>query len=219
MKLRRVGSQNRAFTALELMIVVAVVLILFLIILPMRTGPGRPSPSVRCMSNLRQISMAMQMFAEDNHGQLPQQLLATNSADAEFVESRSPAICFNRLRPYLSRHQVWVCPTDKLKTPSGTNALDNRNVSYFLSLSATVPATNTIVAGDRHLAFSGQPISAGTFVWTTNSSMGWTRELHPMRAGTGGVLAFADAHVQFTRTNVATLFAKQGLGVNRLAIP
>jgi hypothetical protein len=204
-----------------MLVVSAVLLLLLLLLMPLRTARQGPPVSLKwCMSNLRQIGLAMQMFAQDNDGQFPRQTMATNDASSKVLDSYSPAVFFVPLAAYIRQAQVWICPTDKLRLPATNYAqFDNRNLSYFLSLNVTGVVKGAILAGDRHLKAEGQSVPQGFFSMMTNSSMGWTHELHSTaKAGRGGLL-FADAHSEIAGTNLAKIVRAQPLSPNRLAIP
>ncbi len=221
MKLRTNRAPAGGFTVLELLLVLVLVGILWVTLLStVPCGGPRRTYTVHCMVNLRQIGMGYLMFAQNNQGQVPRQLMATNSQAAEFLDRRSPAIYFNPLRPYVGNKQVWVCPTDKLKVANKTNTLENRNVSYFLSLDVTAEMTNGVLAGDRHLSCNGTAVKSGIFTPGPNAAFGWTQELHPMVRGGGGILLFADGHAQFVRSDkLSRTVSAQEAPLNHLAIP
>ncbi len=213
-------SLKEAFTVIEVLLVAAVLLIMFLLLLPMRSGPHPPPFSSRCLNNLKQIDLAMQMFASDNNGLFPAEVLATNAVSAELLDAQSPASCFAPLIPYVKPFNVWICPADKRKVPAPTGAqFSNSNVSYFLSLNATGIVAEVILAGDRHLTANGEPLAPGIFAATTNSIMGWSPELHALGKRTRGCLAFGDGHAEFVTSNLGRRFRAQPFGVSRLAIP
>lgn len=61
----------RAFTLIELLVVVSIVALLIGILLPALGGARDSARSVQCLSNMRSLSLALLMYAEDSDGELP----------------------------------------------------------------------------------------------------------------------------------------------------
>ena len=106
----------RAFTLIELLTVIAIIGILAAIIIP---TVGRVRDSARasqCVSNMRQVTLAMRLYSDDRKGVLP----------AAFSATGGWAVA---LAPYLptgtytgARNPVFVCPTNDYES-RGTGAL------------------------------------------------------------------------------------------------
>ncbi len=200
-----------------------------LLILAVPTGDHRPRRAtvLLCTSNLRQIGLRLQLFAEDHGGQYPPRTSITNGGSMEFVGRGSPAAHFLTLSNQMAKSslKMWICPTDRIKKPATNYAtFDDRNVSYFLSVDAAPRTTNArfiILAGDRHLEFARYPVKPGLFPLTTNGSIGWTRELHgDNKLSPAGNMVFSDGHVEFLkRDRVVTWIRSQRLATNLLAVP
>jgi len=60
--------KNKGFTMVELMIVIAIIAVLASIIMPKMSGARQKANLNACMQNVRQIGLAMEMYAQDNNG-------------------------------------------------------------------------------------------------------------------------------------------------------
>ena len=61
----------RAFTLVELLVVIGIIALLVSILLPSLAAARRSSNSVKCLSNLRQLGNAFAMYANENKGVWP----------------------------------------------------------------------------------------------------------------------------------------------------
>jgi prepilin-type N-terminal cleavage/methylation domain-containing protein/prepilin-type processing-associated H-X9-DG protein len=73
-RLFAVCQRDRAFTLIELLVVIAVISILAALLLPALARAKEEGRRANCISNLRQLTLCWEMYADDNHG-----LLAPNN--------------------------------------------------------------------------------------------------------------------------------------------
>ncbi len=103
----------RAFTLIELLVVITVIGVLAGLLMRALTLAKSKAQSARCVSNLRQIGIAVRMYADDHTGRLPR--ARAGASDTNRVETM-PAI-HEVLGPYLGgKSEVFKCPADRERT-------------------------------------------------------------------------------------------------------
>ncbi|MCP4591312.1 MAG: hypothetical protein GY842_11230 [bacterium] len=110
--LRGRGPQQGAFTLLELLVVVGLIVVLITILLPSLHRSIQQAAATVCMNNVKQIGVGLEFYRMDNGGWAP----ITTGTDDERSSEPPLSVWFQKLVPtYLSESAVLVCPDDPLK--------------------------------------------------------------------------------------------------------
>ncbi len=103
------GCGLGAFTLIELLVVIAIIAILAAMLLPVLSSAKEAGRRIACLNNIRQLSLAAQMYVNDNQGTYPPRS-NTNRWPNQFYDN------------YGKNVKVLLCPTDiayLLKTRDG----------------------------------------------------------------------------------------------------
>lgn len=130
------------FTLIELLVVTAIISILAAILFPVFSQAKEAGKKASCLSNVRQLTLAVIMYTGDYDEGLPPVAYPTNSP-----------IWVDLLAPYLHGKPVQVCPDDQGDTISyGLNSLVF--IDYFGITSGPLPPLPTM----QQFAFPAETI-------------------------------------------------------------
>jgi prepilin-type N-terminal cleavage/methylation domain-containing protein/prepilin-type processing-associated H-X9-DG protein len=94
------NKQNTAFTLIELLVVIAIIAILAAILFPVFARARENARKASCMSNLKQIGIAVMMYVQDYDETYP----------AANLYATPQRFWYNVIDPYAKSKQVFVCP-------------------------------------------------------------------------------------------------------------
>ena len=103
---------RKGFTLIELLVVIAIIAILAAILFPVFSRVRLKAFQSSCMSNQKQIVLAIRMYAADWAEILPWASKATNGGYV-WWRTGSPPYNTSCLAPYLSSEEVWFCPAQE----------------------------------------------------------------------------------------------------------
>lgn len=127
-------TRSRAFTLIELLIVIAIIAILAAILFPVFARARAKATQTSCLSNVRQISLAMLMYTADADNRFP--LVRGGAGGPIFVSS-----WIDTVQPYTANLQIFICPA------SPYQSVDWRSNTDLLRNYGYPPAAGSFVTG------------------------------------------------------------------------
>lgn len=181
--------KHRAFTLLELVLVIAIISILVSLLLPSLVMARLKADRIKCVNNLKQIGIGFHLFANDHQGRLPMQISFRDGGSLEFVPGGNAFKHFQALSNELVYPRLLICPVDARSKAETWSKLRNTNVSYFVAVDATLNVSHSLFAGDRNI--SQVEVEPSNILQTTYTNAHWTTNMHNAK----GNLLFGDGRV------------------------
>lgn len=106
---------TKAFTLIELLVVIAIIAILAAILFPVFAQAKASAKSVSCLSNTKQLTLAIQMYITDTDDVYPGYVQDSfvGRGDAELIWTEL-------IQPYVKNQGVYLCPMGKDTKYGGT---------------------------------------------------------------------------------------------------
>ena len=218
---------QRAFTLIELLVVIAIVAILIGILLPSLAGARDVAHTTICAQNLRQMGVAMTVYATDYKDQIwPADEWAFERDARGTIDRSKPGVFFDYVE---DAHEICGCPKNKRRSADGRSggtlygAFTDLNFDYTMfdetqgyrlgqevqiarlrDVTGAKPTRITASLTDSALvAMRGVPIYIEESVWFYNQSFteGFWGNLDQItdRHDKGGHILYADGVVELTK--------------------
>jgi prepilin-type N-terminal cleavage/methylation domain-containing protein len=149
-------SHRQGFSLIELLITLALMLIMSVMLYGFGSARHQRNQKLLCADNLQKIYLAMQIYANDFGGALPEK---TNAATSEPV--------LDELVPrYTADTSIFICPGGRdAQIPSG-EPLATHKISYAYYMGRRLDTPQAVLMSDRQV--DTQPKVAGEFAFSPN---------------------------------------------------
>ena len=98
----RASAFRRGFTLIELLVVIGIIAILAAMLLPSLAAAKSKANSIKCLSDIRQLGLALTMYASDHDGYYP-------------PRREPPNAWMTALLPYYKEPAILKCPSDSFR--------------------------------------------------------------------------------------------------------
>jgi prepilin-type N-terminal cleavage/methylation domain-containing protein len=112
---------KKAFTLIELLVVIAIIAILAAILFPVFAQAKEAAKKTTCLSNNKQIGMAIQMYLTDSDDTYSPAYYYRNPNSSGNLDATGIEQWSGFMQPYIKNYKMFVCPSDKKRGLAPTN--------------------------------------------------------------------------------------------------
>jgi len=171
-------KKKKAFTLIELLVVIAIIAILAAMLLPVLAAAKRRAQRINCVSNLKQVNLALRIWEGDNGNLYPMAVSTSvggaleriactanpnaSTAGGGYVPEGITNI-FTCCSNEMSTTKIFYCPSDSTRSyatnftelgvlaPGTTEGAGTNGISYFVCGDASETYPQMVLDGDRNI--------------------------------------------------------------------
>ena len=145
-----------AFSLVELFITLALMIVVFTMLYGFGSAKHQRTQKQLCHDNLQKIYLAMQIYANDFGGKLPQNTNAVTSEDV-----------LGELVPrYTADTTIFICPGGRDAQFASGETLTKHRISYAYYMGQRLDSSQDVLMSDRQV--DSEPKRAGEFAFSRN---------------------------------------------------
>lgn len=131
------SNKSRGFTLVELLVSIAIIAIMGAILIPVVGHIRNKVDNATCINNMRQLGLAVTMFAQENNGQLPLSIQPDQSDPESMISWQ--ILMMRQLEVPFAKHgdtSVFICPSHSHTYPVEAYR------TYAINLTGDSPTSN-----------------------------------------------------------------------------
>ena len=197
MKFPRRAQFSPGFSLVELIVTLALMIVLATLLFGFSSAKRQRTAKQLCSDNLQKIFLALQIYANDSHGDFPCRTNAVTAEDA-----------LDLLVPkYSTDTAIFICPGGRDAAIPESESLRNHKISYAYFMGRHIERAIHFLAADRLVDVS--PKRPGEFVFSpSGKSPGNNHHKY------GGNFLFTDGSVEMTPAQLSlAAVVTNGLGL------
>jgi len=214
----RTHRLHGGFTLIELLVVIAIIAILAAILFPVFSRARAKARQTTCLSNMKQLALGMNMYAQDYDDTFPYYSLWPGTAPPS-----SPATAYTwdtEIGPYVKNMQIFICPDNYFNGQS--NDLNQTGPKRGYALPRYISGQS--MAGPQYTASTVLLLEKGAYLtgtWQDSAAEFPTQAGYNQTYGTqvtyrhngGNNFAFVDGHAKWVPPGKGP-WTDPGTGVN-----
>jgi prepilin-type processing-associated H-X9-DG protein len=212
-----VRSRSAGFARTELLVLIAILLgiisVLTISSIKAKQQQRREQLKTQCVNNLRNIGLAYRIWSTDCGDAFPFEVSTNDGGAKEYITTWQQ---FQTLSNELSIPRVLICPGTTNIESANWQLISDRNITYFIGVTAAETSPQAFLSGDEGFLISGKEPDANPVILKTNTHMTYPPSVHR----TTGNIAFGDGSVlQLSPARLTEGLRNSGLETNILLVP
>jgi len=196
---------SRGFTLIELLVVIAIIAILAAILFPVFARARGKARQTACLSNIKQLTLAIEMYVQDNDEVLP---ASRQWSGGRVPKGANPLIWAACVAPYVKNTQIFECPdargqgwyvqdwANRGRLPVGLNLNAENAVNLPYALAQFQDPSVTLLLADSTPGDTAAPTNARGFQVTPGRAPNTQAAIGDRHNG-GTTVGLMDGHAKW----------------------
>lgn len=191
------GARGAGFTLIELLVVIAIIAVLAAMLFPVFARARAKARQAQCLSNAKQLALALSMYAGDYDGMMPFWAWSRNASPDPLDNVDEGVYTWDTvILPYMKNQQILICPSNDISRDARSYALPRYVSGQMIDAMPNPAATVCLFDKGAHVPGTWGDAAAENFFQTHDYSGG---DLNTSLWHNGGKnFAYCDGHAKWS---------------------